>query len=138
MFLAGSLLLPRGASPRASRRVSTGSLLKPTDSGECSPTGTSSSSAASAPPSPHKTGKKGRKLAGSASAFKKKTLPIVNPLLIEPSWSDHSSAGAGLGSGGFIGRALIQNVDTICAVASPLMDMEEVRNPQKMNLNWEW
>ncbi|XP_035701794.1 diacylglycerol kinase delta isoform X4 [Folsomia candida] len=121
----GSLLLPRGASPRASRRVSTGSLLKPTDSGECSPTGTSSSSAASAPPSPHKTGKKGRKLAGSASAFKKKTLPIVNPLLIEPSWSDHSSAGAGLGSGGFIGRALIQNVDTICAVASPLMDMEE-------------
>ncbi len=123
----------RGVSPRASRRVSTGSLLKPLDlsSGECSPT--CSSSATSAPPSPHKT--KGHRHnyhihrggdRKKSNGDSKKKLPIVNPHLSEPGWSDSVSGGSGLGSGGFIGRALIQNVDQICAVASPLMDMEDV------------
>lgn len=108
-MLAGLLPLCRGVSPRASRRVSTGSLLKPLESGECSPVGgcSSSSSAASAPPSPHKKGH--RKVKSASFPGKKKKLPIVNPHLSEPGWTDAASGGAGLGSGGFIGRALIQN-----------------------------
>ena len=126
----------RGASPRASRRVSMGSLLKPLEveipnspasrknsgshcgaPGELSdywglshsPFSASSTCASSITSSPNKC--------ADSSAGKKKTMPVINPLVMHPSWPSVSA-------GGVIGKVLMANADAMCAVASPLMDPE--------------
>lgn len=114
---AGSYF-PRGASPRASRRISMGSLLKPLTPLEVeipksygdSPDGCSYSSAANSPfsSSAHSSPNKNH-------YRKRKTLPIVNPLVSDPSWP-------AIASGGMVSKVLLANADAICAVASPLMD----------------
>jgi len=116
---SGHTNFPRGASPRASRRISMGSLLKPLEvdiprsprsSGD-SPDGCSFSSAANSPfsSSAHSTPNK------YGILHKRKTLPIVNPLVSDPSWP-------AIASGGVVSKVLLANADAICAVASPLMD----------------
>jgi hypothetical protein len=58
---------------------------------------------------------------------KRKTLPIVNPLVNDPSWPS-------IASGGVVGKGLLSNADAICAVASPLMDpdLDHVRQNVKI------
>lgn len=121
LAVPGSKAFPRGASPRGSRRISMGSLLKPLEveipmspkscKGDASD-GISYSSAANSPfsSSAHSSPNK-----SSSQHAKRKTLPIVNPLVSHPAWP-------AVASGGVVSKVLLANADTICAVASPLMD----------------
>jgi len=99
---------PRGSSPRASRRVSMGSLFKPLE--------------VEIPKSPNSRHSFFEMLdsshSPSISPRQRKTLPIVNPLVSHPSWP-------AIASGGIVSKVLLANVDAICAVASPLMDPED-------------
>ncbi|ODN01907.1 Diacylglycerol kinase delta [Orchesella cincta] len=123
LAVPGSKAFPRGASPRASRRISMGSLLKPLEveipTSPKSSKGESDcfsySSAANSPfsSSAHSSPNK----SSSHQHSKRKTLPIVNPLVSHPAWP-------AVASGGLVSKVLLANADTICAVASPLMDPE--------------
>lgn len=135
LAVPGSKAFPRGASPRGSRRISMGSLLKPLEVEiPTSPKsakgdhldGLSYSSAANSPfsSSAHSSPNK----SGSQQHPKRKTLPIVNPLVSHPAWP-------AVASGGVVSKVLLANADTICAVASPLMDPEI--DPDDLMLGFE-
>ncbi|KAK3907640.1 Diacylglycerol kinase eta, partial [Frankliniella fusca] len=128
-------------SPAASRRISSGSLLKvPAESGDRS---LSQDDSTPGPRQPFrdrlrssverdlqvsidlmasvsaKTGAIGGVGAGETGAVPKtKKLPIINPLVRLPMWPNVSSAG-------MISKALLANADALCAAASPLMDPDE-------------
>ncbi|XP_052130444.1 diacylglycerol kinase eta-like [Frankliniella occidentalis] len=128
-------------SPAASRRISSGSLLKvPTESGDRS---LSQDDSTPGPRQPFrdrlrssverdlqvsidlmasvsaKTGAIGTVGAGETGTVPKaKKLPIINPLVRLPMWPNVSSAG-------MISKALLANADALCAAASPLMDPDE-------------
>lgn len=111
----------RSASPRASRRVSMGSLLKPLEveipkspNSKLSFFDISESGLYFSSMSPSSPGKS----SGGGGKSKQKTLPIVNPLVSHPSWPT-------IAAGGIVSKVLLANADTICAVASPLMDPED-------------
>lgn len=101
---------PRGSSPRASRRVSMGSLFKPLEV-EISKTPNGRHSIFEMLEKGHSPSVSPRQLQH------RKTLPIVNPLVSHPSWPT-------IASGGIVSKVLLANADAICAVASPLMDPE--------------
>ncbi|XP_051164827.1 diacylglycerol kinase eta isoform X4 [Leptopilina boulardi] len=100
-----------GCSPQATRRISSGSLLKPNEV---------VSLAASA-----------ARLGGSSLSLRHeraksvdkteevKKLPIINPLVRLPMWPNVS------GGAGLISQALLANADALCAAVSPLMDPDE-------------
>ena len=111
---------PRGSSPRASRRVSMGSLFKPLEVEiPKSPNSKRSSFEMTegllfSSPSLHSNSPSPNKM----SQNNKKTLPIVNPLVSHPSWPT-------IASGGIVSKVLLANADAMCCVASPLMDPED-------------
>lgn len=130
-------------SPAASRRISSGSLLKvPAESGDRS---LQQDDSTPGPRQPFRdrlrssverdlqvsidlmasvSAKTGAAGAGGASGSssgevpKIKKLPIINPLVRLPMWPNVSSAG-------MISKALLANADALCAAASPLMDPDE-------------
>ncbi|XP_034232119.1 diacylglycerol kinase eta isoform X2 [Thrips palmi] len=128
-------------SPAASRRISSGSLLKvPAESGDRS---LSQDDSTPGPRQPFrdrlrssverdlqvsidlmasvsaKTGASSTSSAAESEAVQKaKSLPIINPLVRLPMWPNVSSAG-------MISKALLANADALCAAASPLMDPDE-------------
>lgn len=57
----------------------------------------------------------------SSTQQRSSTLPILNPVVNDPSWPAATS-------GGVVSRGLLANADAACAVASPLMD------PARVNL----
>ncbi|XP_023710920.1 diacylglycerol kinase eta isoform X3 [Cryptotermes secundus] len=97
-------------SPAATRRISSGSLLKAPDAVIAA--GTKAASGRSRSRSLEKD-----------SRFEErsptKRLPIINPLVRSPMWPN-VSAGAGL-----VSKVLLANADALCAAASPLMDPDE-------------
>lgn len=135
LAVPGSKAFPRGASPRGSRRISMGSLLKPLEveiptspkSSKGDPSDVSYSSAANSPfsSSAHSSPNKS---SSHQHHVKRKTLPIVNPLVTHPAWP-------AVASGGVVSKVLLANADTICAVASPLMDPEI--DPDDLMLGFE-
>ncbi len=135
LVVPGSKAFPRGASPRGSRRISMGSLLKPLEveiptspkSSKGDHSDLSYSSAANSPfsSSAHSSPNKS---SSNQHTKRKKTLPIVNPLVSHPAWP-------AVASGGVVSKVLLANADTICAVASPLMDPEI--DPDDLMLGFE-
>ncbi|XP_053594048.1 diacylglycerol kinase eta isoform X2 [Microplitis demolitor] len=110
--LSVELLPELGFSPQATRRISCGSLIKPSEVGSLAATAA--------------------KLGGSnislrhdrAKSIDKtsediKKLPIINPLVQLPTWPNIG------GGAGFISQALLANADALCAAVSPLMDPDE-------------
>ncbi|XP_044581503.1 diacylglycerol kinase eta isoform X4 [Cotesia glomerata] len=100
-----------GFSPQATRRISCGSLLKPSEVVSLAATAS--------------------KLGGSNISLRHdraksidrteevKKLPIINPLVRLPMWPNIG------GGAGFISQALLANADALCAAVSPLMDPDE-------------
>ncbi|XP_012278503.1 diacylglycerol kinase eta isoform X2 [Orussus abietinus] len=100
-----------GCSPQATRRISSGSLLK-------------ASEVVSLAASAAKLGGSNLSLRHERAKSVDKTedvkkLPIINPLVQLPMWPN-VSRGAGL-----ISQALLANADALCAAVSPLMDPDE-------------
>ncbi|XP_034947054.1 diacylglycerol kinase eta isoform X2 [Chelonus insularis] len=110
-----SVELPElGFSPQATRRISSGSLLKASEvvtlaasANKFSGFGGSSVSLR------HDRAKSVDKTEDV------KKLPIINPLVQLPMWPNVS------GAGGLISQALLANADALCAAVSPLMDPDE-------------
>ncbi|XP_012257177.2 diacylglycerol kinase eta isoform X2 [Athalia rosae] len=100
-----------GFSPQATRRISSGSLLKASEvvslAAQAARFGGSSLSVR------HERTKSVDKTEDA------KKLPIINPLVQLPMWPN-VSRGAGL-----ISQALLANADALCAAVSPLMDPDE-------------
>lgn len=100
-----------GCSPQATRRISSGSLLKASEvvslAASAARFGGSSLSLR------HERAKSVDKTEDA------KKLPIINPLVQLPMWPN-VSRGAGL-----ISQALLANADALCAAVSPLMDPDE-------------
>ncbi|XP_076247267.1 diacylglycerol kinase eta [Calliopsis andreniformis] len=107
-----SVELPEsGFSPQATRRISSGSLLKASEIVSLAATAA--------------------KLGGSNASLRHervksvdktedvKKLPIINPLVQLPMWPNVS------GGTGLISQALLANADALCAAVSPLMDPDE-------------
>lgn len=107
-----SVELPElGFSPQATRRISSGSLLKASEVVSLAQTAA--------------------RFGGSCMSLKHdrtksvdkteevKKLPIINPLVQLPMWPNVS------GGGGLISQALLANADALCAAVSPLMDPDE-------------
>ncbi|KAK0087488.1 hypothetical protein PV325_000929 [Microctonus aethiopoides] len=101
-----------GFSPQATRRISSGSLLKASEVVSLAATAA--------------------KLGGSSMSLRNidrlkstdktedtKKLPIINPLVRLPMWPNVS------GGTGLISQALMANADALCAAVSPLMDPDE-------------
>ncbi|XP_026670378.1 diacylglycerol kinase eta isoform X3 [Ceratina calcarata] len=107
-----SVELPEsGFSPQATRRISSGSLLKASEIVSLAATAA-------------KFGGSNVSLRHEKSKSIDKTedvkkLPIINPLVQLPMWPDVS------GGAGFISQALLANADALCAAVSPLMDPDE-------------
>ncbi|KAJ8683494.1 hypothetical protein QAD02_019286 [Eretmocerus hayati] len=97
-----------GCSPHASRRISSGSLLKASDLMSLAATASKFGSSMSLR---HERSKSIDK----TDIVKK--LPIINPLVRLPMWPNVN--------GGFISKALLANADALCAAVSPLMDPDE-------------
>lgn len=133
LAVPGSKAFPRGSSPRGSRRISMGSLLKPLEveiptSPKSSKGDHSDMSYSSAANSPFSSSAHSSPNKSSSHQAKRKTLPIVNPLVSHPAWP-------AVASGGVVSKVLLANADTICAVASPLMDPEI--DPDDLMLGFE-
>ncbi|GLV41416.1 uncharacterized protein CBL_06646 [Carabus blaptoides fortunei] len=96
-------------SPAASRRISSGSLLKADEAAALA------ASASSLNPDNDKD-KKDEK---DEKSHDNKRLPIINPLVRLPSWPHVS------GTSGLISKCLLANADALCAAVSPLMDPDE-------------
>ncbi|XP_011351823.2 diacylglycerol kinase eta isoform X1 [Ooceraea biroi] len=106
-----SVELPEpGFSPQATRRISSGSLLKASEV-------VSLASAARADSSNINFRSERAKSIDKTEGVKK--LPIINPLVRLPMWPNVS------GGAGLISQALLANADTLCAAVSPLMDPDE-------------
>ncbi|KAG7210239.1 hypothetical protein KM043_011787 [Ampulex compressa] len=107
-----SVELPElGFSPQATRRISSGSLLKASE--VVSLAATASKLGSSSVSLRHERTKSIDKTEDS------KKLPIINPLVQLPMWPNVS------GGAGLISQALLANADALCAAVSPLMDPDE-------------
>ncbi|XP_015118316.1 diacylglycerol kinase eta [Diachasma alloeum] len=107
-----SVELPElGFSPQATRRISSGSLLK-------------ASEVVSLAATAARFGGSSMSLRHDRTSSVDKTedtkkLPIINPLVRLPMWPNVS------GGAGLISQALLANADALCAAVSPLMDPDE-------------
>lgn len=117
-------LFNRGQSPRASRRVSMGSLLKPLEvdipnspSSRKNSSGQYGEELYALSSSPFSGSSSMSSSPNKGSNGKNSILPLINPLVLHPSWPS-------IAAGGIIGQVLMANADAMCAVASPLMDPE--------------
>ncbi|CAK9811061.1 Diacylglycerol kinase eta [Anthophora plagiata] len=107
-----SVELPEsGFSPQATRRISSGSLLKPSE--VVSLAATAARFGGSNASLHHERVKSVDKTEDV------KKLPIINPLVQLPMWPNIS------GGTGLISQALLANADALCAAVSPLMDRDE-------------
>ncbi|XP_016844045.2 diacylglycerol kinase eta isoform X3 [Nasonia vitripennis] len=106
-----SVELPEGTgcSPQATRRISSGSLLKSSE--VVSLAATAARFGGSSMSLRHERAKSIDKTDDV------KKLPIINPLVRLPMWPNVS--------GGLISQALLANADALCAAVSPLMDPDE-------------
>ncbi|XP_029155939.1 diacylglycerol kinase eta isoform X3 [Nylanderia fulva] len=105
-----SVELPEsGFSPQATRRISSGSLLKASEVVSLAAAARLSGSSLSLR---HERAK-------SVDKTEDKKLPIINPLVRLPMWPNVS------GGAGLISQALLANADALCAAVSPLMDPDE-------------
>ncbi|XP_044008707.1 diacylglycerol kinase eta isoform X3 [Aphidius gifuensis] len=100
-----------GFSPQATRRISSGSLLKASE--VVSLAATAARFGGSSMSLKHDR----TKSVDKTEEIKK--LPIINPLVQLPMWPNVS------GAGGLISQALLANADALCAAVSPLMDPDE-------------
>ncbi|XP_033209733.1 diacylglycerol kinase eta isoform X5 [Belonocnema kinseyi] len=100
-----------GCSPQATRRISSGSLLKPSEVVSLA------ASAARFGGSNMSLRHERAKSVDKTEEIKK--LPIINPLVQLPMWPNVS------GGAGLISQALLANADALCAAVSPLMDPDE-------------
>ncbi|XP_050725765.1 diacylglycerol kinase eta-like isoform X3 [Eriocheir sinensis] len=109
-----------------SRRISSGSTLK-------SQAGPISTLSVASPPagrdksrSPDRGGRgsfcRGVARGSAAGRPSRKHLPIINPLVSLPMWPNIATGGS---TGGLIRKVLLANADTLCAAASPLMDLDD-------------
>ncbi|XP_050453538.1 diacylglycerol kinase eta isoform X5 [Cataglyphis hispanica] len=107
-----SVELPEsGFSPQATRRISSGSLLKATE--VVTLAATTARLGGSSMSLRHERAKSVDKTEDV------KKLPIINPLVRLPMWPNVS------GGAGLISQALLANADALCAAVSPLMDPDE-------------
>ncbi|KAF3430010.1 hypothetical protein E2986_08158 [Frieseomelitta varia] len=107
-----SVELPEsGFSPQATRRISSGSLLKASE--VVSLAATAARFGGSSVSLRHERVKSVDKTEDV------KKLPIINPLVLSPMWPNIS------GGTGLISQALLANADALCAAVSPLMDPDE-------------
>ncbi|XP_024942630.1 diacylglycerol kinase eta isoform X4 [Cephus cinctus] len=107
-----SVELPEmGCSPQATRRISSGSLLK------ASEVVSLAASAARFGGSSLSLRHERAKSVDKTEDVKK--LPIINPLVQLPMWPNVG------GGAGLISKALLANADALCAAVSPLMDPDE-------------
>ncbi|XP_006625055.1 diacylglycerol kinase eta isoform X3 [Apis dorsata] len=107
-----SVELPElGFSPQATRRISSGSLLKASE--VVSLAATAARFGGSNASLRHERAKSVDKTEDV------KKLPIINPLVQLPMWPNVS------GGTGLISQALLANADALCAAVSPLMDPDE-------------
>ncbi|XP_025074284.1 LOW QUALITY PROTEIN: diacylglycerol kinase eta [Pogonomyrmex barbatus] len=100
-----------GFSPQATRRISSGSLLKASE--VVSLAATTARLGGSSVSLRHERAKSVDKTEDV------KKLPIINPLVRLPMWPNVS------GGAGLISQALLANADALCAAVSPLMDPDE-------------
>ncbi|XP_012523249.1 diacylglycerol kinase eta isoform X3 [Monomorium pharaonis] len=100
-----------GFSPQATRRISSGSLLKASE--VVSLAATTARLGGSSISLRHERAKSVDKTEDV------KKLPIINPLVRLPMWPNVS------GGAGLISQALLANADALCAAVSPLMDPDE-------------
>ncbi|XP_071577099.1 diacylglycerol kinase eta isoform X4 [Temnothorax nylanderi] len=100
-----------GFSPQATRRISSGSLLKASE--VVSLAATTARLGGSSVNLRHERAKSLDKTEDV------KKLPIINPLVRLPMWPNVS------GGAGLISQALLANADALCAAVSPLMDPDE-------------
>ncbi|KAL7648929.1 UNVERIFIED_CONTAM: hypothetical protein RMT77_000864 [Armadillidium vulgare] len=99
----------------ATRRVSTGAALK-----ICGSPINLGGSGRDKSRSPERSG---RAMGGSTSnKLVRKHLPIINPLVMLPTWPNIAAGGS---TGGLVSKVLLANADALCAAASPLMDIDE-------------
>ncbi|KAK8386487.1 hypothetical protein O3P69_010841 [Scylla paramamosain] len=105
---------------KASRRISSGSTLK-SQAGRIS-----ISAGRDKNRSPDRGGRgsfcKGVARDSTAARPSRKHLPIINPLVSLPMWPNITAGGS---TGGLIRKVLLANADTLCAAASPLMDLDD-------------
>ncbi|XP_011060952.1 PREDICTED: diacylglycerol kinase eta isoform X8 [Acromyrmex echinatior] len=107
-----SVELPNsGFSPQATRRISSGSLLKASE--VVSLMATTARLGGSSMSLRHERAKSVDKTEDV------KKLPIINPLVRLPMWPNVS------GGAGLISQVLLANADALCAPVSPLMDPDE-------------
>ncbi|XP_018344813.1 PREDICTED: diacylglycerol kinase eta isoform X3 [Trachymyrmex septentrionalis] len=107
-----SVELPNsGFSPQATRRISSGSLLKASE--VVSLMATTARLGGSSVSLRHERAKSVDKTEDV------KKLPIINPLVRLPMWPNVS------GGAGLISQVLLANADALCAPVSPLMDPDE-------------
>ncbi|XP_050594862.1 diacylglycerol kinase eta isoform X14 [Bombus affinis] len=107
-----SVELPEsGFSPQATRRISSGSLLKASE--------VVSLAATAARFGGSNASLRHEKVKSVEKTEDVKKLPIINPLVRLPMWPNVS------GGTGLISQALLANADALCAAVSPLMDPDE-------------
>ncbi|PSN40119.1 hypothetical protein C0J52_19377 [Blattella germanica] len=99
-------------SPAATRRISSGSLLKAPDAVIAAASAQQAGSARDRSKSLEKDNRFEEKIPA-------KRLPIINPLVRLPMWPNVS------GGAGLVSKVLLANADALCAAASPLMDPDE-------------
>lgn len=113
-------------SPAATRRISSGSLLKPSEA----------AALAASASSLYADDRKDRR--EERDEKQDKSLPIINPLVRLPSWPreyllfaiiiqifNNASLSDVNGGSGLISKCLLANADALCAAVSPLMDPDE-------------
>lgn len=117
-----------GCSPAATRRISSGSLLKAHEA-----------AALAASASSIYADKFEKKKEETEKTTESKKLPIINPLVRLPSWPRKSTYVSNKydknclflfsldvsGGSGLISKCLLANADALCAAVSPLMDPDE-------------
>ncbi|KAG0728262.1 Diacylglycerol kinase eta [Chionoecetes opilio] len=108
---------------KASRRISSGSTLK-SQAGPMSTLIVAPSPAGRDKSRSPERGGRGSFCRGVArdSTAGRKHLPIINPLVSLPMWPNITAGGS---MGGLIRKVLLANADTLCAAASPLMDLDD-------------
>ncbi|CAL7943612.1 unnamed protein product [Xylocopa violacea] len=107
-----SVELPEsGFSPQATRRISSGSLLKASE--------VVSLAATAARFGGSNASLRHERIKSVDKTEDVKKLPIINPMVQLPMWPNIS------GGTGLISQALLANADALCAAVSPLMDPDE-------------
>ncbi|XP_032664900.1 LOW QUALITY PROTEIN: diacylglycerol kinase eta [Odontomachus brunneus] len=100
-----------GFSPQATRRISSGSLLKTSELMSLTATASCLDSS--------NVSLRNERSRSMDKTENVKKLPIINPLVRLPMWPNVS------GGVGLISQALLANADALCAAVSPLMDPDE-------------